>query len=349
MDKKSLLQKSKYYLTQGYDSIKEVNDIYLLSYYAYVLSQTEEQLGNYHAALDFHKEYSLYNDSIYNDENKKKLAAMETERLAEVKDKEIKLEASEIKRQGLTRNVILVSVGIAAALCFLFIRLFFRRRKAVFDTRVMEVEMKALRAQMNPHFIFNSLQSINKYVMENDRENASAYLSKFSNLMRLILENSREQEVPLQKDLQALELYVQLESLRFQNRFKYSIETDPGIDKENTLIPPLLLQPFVENAIIHGIQSKENGFIKVRVSREGDMMRCVVEDNGAGRQNVASLPQDEGRKNKSLGIKIINERLNIINQLKKVKAAINIFDLHDGENKSSGLRIELLLPLQLAF
>src|SRR6185295_6580718 len=143
----------------------------------------------------------------------------------------------------------------------------------------MEVEMKALRAQMNPHFIFNSLHSINKYVMENDRENASAYLSKFSNLMRLILENSREHEVALAEDLHALELYIQLESLRFKNKFKYLIETDPAIDKENTLIPPLLLQPFVENAIIHGIQNKESGLIRISVKKENNMIKCAVEDN----------------------------------------------------------------------
>src|SRR2546423_9816388 len=110
---------------------------------------------------------------------------------------------------------------------------------------------------------------------------------------------------------------MQLESLRFKNRFTYIIETDPGIDKENTLIPPMLLQPFVENAIIHGMQNKESWLIKISVKKENDMIKCIVEDNGAGRQDVVTMREDGEKKRNSLGIKIISERLNIINQLKK--------------------------------
>jgi sensor histidine kinase YesM len=221
-----------------------------------------------------------------------------------------------------------------------------RRRKIKFDKQVMDVEMKALRAQMNPHFIFNSLHSISRYVMDNDKENTLEYLSKFANLMRLTLENSREKEVPLEKDLDALELYIQLEALRMKNNFTYNIEIDPQLDKEDTLIPPLLLQPFVENAIIHGLKDNENGLIKISVKKEKDeMICCVIEDNGTGnKETVASE-----RKHKSLGKKIVNERLNIINQLKKVKASVHIFDLHNNENNESGMRVELLLPLELAF
>jgi len=353
--KENLLKKSKYYLTKALPIIKSANDIDWAMYYSKVASETEERLGNYKAALALHKDYTLYRDSIFNDENKKKIAALETERLTEVKNKEIQLlnqqrafDASEVKRQTLIRNIIVAAVIIIAVLSFIFIRAYNKRKKSAFDQQVSEVEMKALRAQMNPHFIFNSLQSINKYVIENDKENASGYLSKFASLMRLILENSREQEVPLEKDLQALELYMQLEALRFKNKFAYSIETDPAINKENTLIPPMLLQPFVENAIVHGFNQTGNGMIKVVVHKENDMMKCIIEDNGSGRLNTGG-DIDENKKRKSLGLKIITERLDIINQLKHVKAAINIFDLKDTENRPRGLRIELLLPLEPAF
>jgi len=354
-NKKILLQNAILYFKQSLAMSKDQDDLSLPMRYFELASAAEEKLGNYKEALAYHKQFTLYSDSIYNDENKKKIAALETQRLTEVKNKEIQLlnqqralEASEVKRQTLIRNIIIGSVIIIAVLSFIFIRAYNRRKKSAFDQQVSEVEMKALRAQMNPHFIFNSLQSINKYVAENDKENASAYLSKFASLMRLILENSREQEVPLEKDLRALELYMQLESLRFKNKFVYSIETDPSINKETTLIPPLLLQPFVENAIIHGFNKTESGIIKIMVNKENDMMKCVIEDNGSGRQNTGT-DIDENKKRKSLGIKIITERLNIINQLKKVKAAINIFDVKDAENKPKGLRIELLLPLELAF
>jgi tetratricopeptide (TPR) repeat protein len=350
----SLLQSAIFYLKQSLAMSKEEDDLSIPMNYSELASAAEEKLGNYKEALAYHKEYTLYKDSIFNDANKKKIAALETQRVTEVKNKEIQLlnqeralEASEVKRQTLIRNIIIASVVIIAVLSFIFIRAYNRRKKFAFDQQVSEVEMKALRAQMNPHFIFNSLQSINRYMIENEKENASAYLLKFANLMRLILENSREQDVPLEKDLNALELYMQLEALRFKNRFKYTIETAPDIDKENTLIPPLLLQPFVENAIIHGMQNKESGLIKISVHKENGMMKCVVEDNGHGRAIAAT--EDENKKRKSLGLKIISERLDIINRLKKAKTVINVFDLQSADNKQAGLRIELLLPLELAF
>jgi LytS/YehU family sensor histidine kinase len=202
---------------------------------------------------------------------------------------------------------------------------------------------------MNPHFIFNSLHSINKYVVDNDKEKASAYLSKFSKLMRLILENSREPEVTLDKDLSALELYMQLESLRFQNRFRYEIEVDDDIDTENTLIPPMLLQPFVENSIIHGVSSKKDGVVKIKINREDNNIRCIVEDNGIGWEQSIVIDKGREKKHESLGMKITQERLRIINQLKKVKTAIHIFDLKDANNNPGGLRIELSLPFEQAF
>lgn len=320
-----------------------------------ILSETEERLGNYKSALEYHKNYTLYKDSIFNDENKKKLTAMETQRLTEEKDQQIQLlnqqkalETSEVKRQTLIRNIIIAAVIFIGLLTFLFIVLYNRRKKIKFDKQVKEVEMKALRAQMNPHFIFNSLHSINKYVLENDKENASVYLSKFANLMRLILENSRERQVPLEKDLDALELYMQLEALRFKNKFSYSINTDEDVDKENTLIPPMLLQPFVENAIIHGVQNKEHGEIKIHVYKEKEMICCVIEDKSSLKENTV-VAVDENKKHKSLATKIITERLSIFNQIKKVKSSVNIFDLKNTENKTGGMRVELLLPLELAF
>jgi hypothetical protein len=324
--------------------------------YTGALSETEALRGNYKAALVLNKQAVIYKDSIFNDENKKKIAALENQRLAEVKNKEIQLlnkdkalQASEINRQKIVSNIIIGIVILAAAFVFFLTRSFNRRRKVVYDKQVLQTEMKALRAQMNPHFIFNSLHSINKYVLENDKNQASEYLSKFAKLMRLVLENSREQEVSLENDLAALELYMQLESLRFENRFHYSIEIDPGIDKENTLIPPLMLQPFAENAIVHGMKDKEDGIIKINIQVADDnMIRCIVEDNGIGRNTIHSNGETD-KKRKSFAMKIMQERLNIINQLKRAKAVVHIFDLEDAENKPGGLRIELLLPLHIAF
>jgi tetratricopeptide (TPR) repeat protein len=348
-DKHTLLDSAEYYVAKALALAKQEGDISLLMDHNLMFSEIEERLGHYQSSLASHKNYTLYKDSIFNDDNKKKIAAMETDRLTEVKDQQIALQASEARRQALLKNVVLFSGIALVVLIFLFILLYNRRRKVKFDNEVMEVEMKALRAQMNPHFISNALHSINKYVMDNDKKNASAYLSKFASLMRLILENSREQEVPLEQDLHALELYMQLELLRFNNSFTYHIQIDPLIDAENTLIPPMLLQPFAENAILHGLHNKENGVIKIQVNKVNEMICCVVEDNGNGSTAGPSTASAGNKQHKSMGKKIISERLHIINRLKKAKASVNILQMKDAGDKPGGIRVELLLPLELAF
>ncbi len=346
---KTLLDSAEHYVKKALTFAQRAGDISLLMDHNLLFSEIEERLDHYQNALASHKNYTLYKDSIFNDENKQKIAAMESERLTETKDHEIALQKSEARRQALLKNVVLIS-GIAIfVFTGVFVFLYNRRKKVRFENEVMEVEMKALRAQMNPHFISNSLHSINKYVMDNDKKNASAYLSKFASLMRLILENSREREVPLEEDLHALDLYMQLELLRFNNSFTYHIEVDPQIDPENTLIPPMLIQPFAENAILHGLRNKHNGEIKIHVQKVNEMILCVVEDNGNG--NIAELADmpDDKKLHKSLAKKIINERLNIINRLKKTKASVNILQVKDAENRQGGMRVELFLPIELAF
>ena len=336
---------------------KEIGEVYVQQYALQNLSIVYEKQKNYLKAYNAYKNYITIRDSILNNEKEKEITKKEIEYAYEKKatllkaeqDKKNIIAAAEIKKQKLIKNYILISVSMVIIFFAIIIISYNRRRKTKFEKQVQEVEMKALRAQMNPHFIFNSLHSINKYIIENDKENASEYLAKFANLMRLILENSREQEVPLEKDLHALELYIQMEALRANNTFKYSIETDAELDKENILIPPMLLQPFVENAIIHGVQNNKNGLIKINVRKANEMICCVIEDNGNGKENTNQSSQFDSKTHTSLGKKIINERLNIINQLKKVKASVNIFDLKDASNKPAGMRIELLLPLELAF
>ncbi|MEP6682760.1 MAG: tetratricopeptide repeat protein [Parafilimonas sp.] len=358
IDVKTRYAKALNILQQSLNLSKEIGDLYVEQFALESLSTVYEKQGNYPQAYNTYKVYIQVRDSILNDEKQQEIThkeiAYEYDKKEQVlkaeQDKKNVLAAAEIKRQTLIKNYTLAGVSMLIIFSAFMIASYNRRRKIKFDKQVLDVEMKALRAQMNPHFIFNSLHSISRYVMENDKENTLEYLSKFANLMRLTLENSREQEVPLEKDLHALELYMQLEALRFKNSFTYSIEIDPQLDKEDTLIPPLLLQPFVENAIIHGLQDNENGLIKISVKKEKDtMICCIIEDNGNGNKETIASNYNEERKHKSLGKKIISERLNIINQIKKVKTSVHIFDLNNKERNESGMRVELLLPLQLAF
>ena len=341
------------YNKQAFNLAKQVGSLSNQEKILESLSKIFEKQKDYKNAVEIYKQILPLHDSILNNKKNEEITRQE---LTYEFNKKDAYSRAEIQRQQTVRNTTLagaIILLIAAITSFIFYK---RRRdaedqktKAEFKVQVADVEMKALRSQMNPHFIFNSLQSINKYMLDNDKENASRYLSKFSRLMRLILENSREQEVPLEKDLAALELYLQLESLRFKDSFKYFIEVDPEIDPENTLIPPMLLQPFVENSIIHGLQDKKDGLIKIKVNREDNNINCVVEDNGIGRKKAVVFERGEQHKHESFGIKITQERLRIINQMKKARSAVHILDLKGEDDEPGGLRVELSLPFEQAF
>jgi LytS/YehU family sensor histidine kinase len=162
-----------------------------------------------------------------------------------------------------------------------------QRLKSEYEKKLANVEMSALLAQMNPHFLFNSLNSIDSYIIRNESKKASEYLNNFARLMRLILQNSRSNYINLKDELEALELYMQMESLRFKNKFCYSIAIDENVESSSIVIPPMLIQPYVENAIWHGLMHKTNGtegLVKINISKNADDLLCVIEDNGIGRK-----------------------------------------------------------------
>ena len=214
-----------------------------------------------------------------------------------------------------------------------------KRRRDRFERDAAHLETQALRSQMNPHFIFNALNSINAFVQKNDSDRASAYLSKFARLMRLVLENSRQAEVPLKDDLEALDLYLNLERARGGDKFDYAIHVDPAIDQEDVFVPPLVIQPFVENAIWHGMAGKEGkGNITLSVTRRGEELVMAIEDDGVGRN--APKPTNTGApKKSSLATTITQARLDLVQKQKGKPAGFRIIDL------SQGTRVEVSLPI----
>jgi LytS/YehU family sensor histidine kinase len=209
--------------------------------------------------------------------------------------------------------------------------------------------MKALRAQMNPHFIFNSLNSVYRYLQLNDRKSAEDYLMNFSQLTRMVLENSMQHSVSLEDELKALELYLILESERLNHRFSFSIDIAEEIDAENTMIPPLLLQPFVENSIWHGMSDEaKKGKIDISVNQSGGQLVCVIQDNGSGRKRVNGQTAVLKKGRKSVGMSLTQQRIDIINKTRSGKASVFVEDLVDSNDRPSGLRVELTLPLELA-
>ena len=191
---------------------------------------------------------------------------------------------------------------------------------------------------MNPHFIFNALNSISAFIREQQPEKAHGFIARFGRLMRLVLENSRKAEVPLGTDLEALRIYMELEQARTNEKFEFSITVDPGIDVKNVMVPPLVLQPFVENAIWHGMDGKEGqGHIELSIKQLGDQLIMAVSDDGVGRKMTVPV-QDTSQKG-SLGTTITRERLDLLQKQKGRPAGFQYLE------QLVGTRVELTVPI----
>ncbi len=220
------------------------------------------------------------------------------------------------------------------------------RLKAIQQTKLTNAELKALRSQMNPHFVFNAINSVQYFITNNDPASSQKYLSKFAKLIRYVVDNSKPSVIPLSKELDALNLYLDLESLRFENKFEYIVEVNKNIDIDNVKIPSMLIQPYVENAIWHGLMHKETkGKIKIEIDVKENVMLCVIEDNGIGRKRAREIIIEKGNEfHKSVGMSITQERLDVINQQNKSNLTVTIIDLKDELGVATGTRVELNLP-----
>jgi hypothetical protein len=212
------------------------------------------------------------------------------------------------------------------------------------NTRIHEMEMKVLKAQMSPHFMFNSLNSIQQFIIINENEKAQYYLSKFARLIRKLLESTTKDNVSLADETDILTKYLEIEALRFNNVFKYTIEVDKKIDVANTFIPHFLIQPFVENAIWHGLlPKKEDKYLRIHFELlNTNKLICIIEDNGVGRKN------NKGKQNlekTSLAINFIQQRLDLMNKNLKMDLSLNIIDKVNKEGYSEGTKVVLILPI----
>jgi LytS/YehU family sensor histidine kinase/ligand-binding sensor domain-containing protein len=209
-------------------------------------------------------------------------------------------------------------------------------------------QLEALRSQMNPHFIFNCLNSIKLYTTQNDTVAASNYLTKFSKLIRLALENSKSETIPLSTELEALELYIEMEAMRFKEKLKYSIIINENVDADFIEIPPLLLQPFVENSIWHGLMHKEEGGsidIHVSIVPQKYILEITIKDDGVGREKAAFLKSKSATSHKSFGTKVTSDRLEIVNQLYKTGASVHTEDVLT-KNEVTGTLVTLRIPFE---
>jgi len=219
------------------------------------------------------------------------------------------------------------------------------KQKLNFERQVFELRQKALSLQMNPHFIFNTLNSIQNFILKNNIDQALQFMGKLSQLMRLILTGTREEYVPMINEIKILSHYLDLEKIRFNDKFEYSIQIDNAIDSDFMGVPPMLVQPFVENALLHGIMhKKEKGNIRLTFTlMKGDIL-CVVEDDGVGREVAAKIQKESGLGHSSRGIAITADRLSLFDEKNLNKKRIIINDRLDDKGLVVGTRVEVLLP-----
>ncbi len=220
------------------------------------------------------------------------------------------------------------------------------RQEALFKTKIAEAEMIALRAQMNPHFIFNCMNIIDGLITDDRKEEAKEFLQKFSRLTRLVLENSQQPLVPLGSDLKALRLYIELEAIRYNHRFSYNFDIAPELLNEGYKIPPLLLQPYVENAIVHGLRHKEvgRGILTVTMKEEAGQVFVTIEDNGVGRKKSAIINKENARPHQQMGMSVTGKRIALMKLLNPGKIALTVMDIN--ADNETGTKICLVLPLE---
>ncbi len=286
-------------------------------------------------AARFSKEISKQQNRILSLENDRKLN--ETRYELAIKNKEL-LQKSSLVQKWIIGSLIL----IALLLLFAFYSQYKNSKQQKFANNLLA--LKSMRSQMNPHFIFNALNSVNSFIAVNDERAANKYLSEFSQLMRLVLENSEQDFIPLEKEIELLKLYVKLEHFRFQDKFEYSIEIDSNILLKEYEIPPMLLQPYVENAVWHGLRyKKEKGFLRIILKKiDSKTIQIVIEDNGIGREKSKAFKTENQKKQRSKGMSNIKKRIAILNTMYKEKVDVTIEDLAKDE-ADAGTRVVLYL------
>ena len=220
-----------------------------------------------------------------------------------------------------------------------------KKRINELESQMTQLKQKTLQLQMNPHVIFNTLNSIQQYIIAHDADKAVSYLTSFSRLMRRILNNSNERYISLSDELDAVNLYLELESMRLGNKFAYEIIVDPEISSADIEIAPLIIQPFVENAIIHGlVPKKEDCFLKIMISKIAeDKLLCIIEDNGVGRRYSEKMKERIGKGHKSYGMSITRRRLEMLSKISNDDFSVEILDLYDNNNESKGTRVNIVI------
>ncbi len=329
-----------------------------------------DQQGKTDSAYKYHLLFVAMNDSLARDVQLRNMAVAEMKAKDQKQESKISLLNKEKTIQEQQKQIIFIGlVALVLISIVSFRNISLKRRyeinkridaekelqiqylqsektKAELEQQASELEMQALRAQMNPHFIFNSLNSINRFILQNNKAQASEYLTKFSRLVRLILQNSQQALIPLEIELESLKLYLELEAVRFYHHFNFKITVDEELETDIIKVPPLIIQPYTENAVWHGLMHKEEkGKLEIELFQEDDMLCCKITDDGIGRKIAAELKSKSASTHKSMGMQITASRIEMLQQKKHLDEHIRITDLILPDGSAGGTEVLLKIPI----
>jgi tetratricopeptide (TPR) repeat protein len=341
------------------------------------LADIYDDLKYYDKAYYYSKLHKTLNDSLMPESYKRQLSLMQVQNelaiqkgQAQLLAKESQLKEHRLKRESLMKNLLLGGFILFALMSIMVFRNISLKRKneklrlnhqlqlqqfesentrARLQKHAAELENQALRAQMNPHFIFNCLNAINHFILKNETETASDFLTKFSRLIRMVLQSSSHKYISLHEELEILKLYIGLERVRFRDHFSYTLQVHPSVEVEAMQIPPMLLQPFVENAIWHGLMHRaEGGQLTIDLEEQDGMLLCTIKDNGIGRRKAGELKSKSASYKKSMGMEITASRLQMLYTDGGAGSAMKIVDLEDEQGEPVGTKVILRIPVKLA-
>lgn len=355
-------ENAKDYILEAHRLSEEVKSTELSMEVDKTLADYYEKTRNFEQALKYFKEFKSNTDSlftqgslqninelnvIYETEKKEKniINLLDQQR---IRDLTIQQKEDALFQQKLVLfSTILVALLLMLAGYIVFLRFRLREKNArvALARQKADLEQRMLLSQMNPHFIFNSLGSVQNYIGRNEPQAAQQFLMRFAKLMRSILENSRRQFIPLEEEKEALRLYLELEQQRFPGRFSYKIEVIAD-EPDFILIPPMMVQPFVENAILHAFKNPEQeGLLQIEYQLEDELIKCTITDNGVGRnKSLSEKPEKSGHN--SLGSKVVEERIDLLRKEYHSKASLFYEDLSAESSEVHGTRVILYLPFQ---
>ena len=315
------------------------------------LAELDSSQSNFKSAYQNHKMYILYRDSLINKENAEKIVRLQMQYEFDKKEAATELEQQKAIEATKNRSNVVMMISAILIISSLFIILLIRQRnlkkraveKARASHKMAELELQSLRTQLNPHFMFNSLNAIQELIVMEENELSQSYLERFARLLRMLLENADQPFISLKKEIDFLKLYLSLESLRIPD-LQYSIEADPMLDTEKTMIPNMMLQPYIENALWHGLQNKQGEKkLELNIYRQNELLRYEIKDNGVGRKKAAELKTLYRKEHHSKGMELLSKRFSLLSKEYGEDIQTKVTDVIENSGVA-GTLVEITVP-----